>query len=77
MTNEIEVVAFCKRKGGDRLRIIERRTYISVNPAMMRAMKLAELYPRVEVSDMLIENDGRTIAKDELIAVWSNGVKTI
>lgn len=77
MRNEIEVVAFCKRKSDNRLRVIERRTYLSVTSAMMRAMALAEHYPLVEVSDILIEDDNRTIAEDELIAVWENGVKTL
>lgn len=77
MRNKIEVVALCKRKSDNRLRVIERKTYLSVTPAMMRAMTLAKYYPRVEVSDILIEDDNRTIAEDELIAVWKNGVKTL
>lgn len=77
MRNEIEVVAFSKRKSDNRLRVIERRVYLSVCPAMMRAMTLAEYYPRVEVSDILIDDDNRTIAEDDTIAVWENGVKTL
>lgn len=76
MRNEIEVVAFCKRKSDNRLRVIERRVYISVCSAMMRAMTLAEHYPRVEVADILIDDDNRTIAEDKTIAIWENGFKT-
>lgn len=77
MRSYFEVLAFRQTTKPNEPDLEHRATFLTYTPAMVLAKRLAKQYWRVEVADVMIEDDDWTIAEDELIASWENGVKTL
>lgn len=77
MNGFIEVLAFRQESNQSKPNVEEHAEYQSYTSALSQAKKWAKKYWRVEVYDVLTDDDDWAIEQDELIACWEDGVKTI
>lgn len=77
MKSVIEVMAFKQTTNPSVPNLEKRAEFKSINPALTQAKKWANQYWRIEVAEVLTDDDDWAIVEDELIVCWENGVKTL